>query len=214
MRQSAVMFKAAGLSFEGVVGTPNDAPRDMPGVVICHPHPLAGGNMDNNVVLGVFFALVEEGCAVLRFNFRGVGNSQGEHTKGECEHQEALAALDFIKSWPGVDGRRLGLVGYSFGTRVILGNSELQKRARAIALVSPSLEALEGSPLKQDRQKPMFVITGGRDKLAQSGQWPGVLDTFACKPESHLDPRADHFWVGLEMSMSEKVGQFMAQQLR
>lgn len=212
MRQSAVSFNADGLSFEGIVATPNDAPAAMPGVVICHPHPLHGGNMDNNVVLALSFALVEEGIAALRFNFRGVGNSQGQHTQGEREHQEALAALEFLKSWPGVDHRRLGLAGYSFGTRVILANAALQKKARAIALVSPSIEALEGSPLRKDK-RPAFIITGGRDKLAQSAAWPSVLDTFAQRPGSHVEPRADHFWVGQEVLMAEKVIRFLAQRL-
>lgn len=212
MRQSAVSFSADGLSFEGIMATPNDARDAMPGVVICHPHPLHGGNMDNNVVLAVSFALVEEGFAALRFNFRGVGNSEGQHTKGEREHHEALAAVDFLQSWPGVDRRRLGLAGYSFGTRVILANPALQKKARAIALVSPSIEALECSPLKNDK-RPAFIITGGRDKLVQSQGWPAVLDTFAQRPGSHVDPRADHFWVGLEPGMAEKVGQFLSQHL-
>ena len=96
MRQSAVIFEANGLTFEGVLAQPDDSTDSVPGVVICHPGPLGGGNMDNNVVVAVSFALVEEGFATLRFNFRGVGNSQGEHSKGELEHQEALAALEFL----------------------------------------------------------------------------------------------------------------------
>ena len=58
VRQSAVMFKAKGLNFEGVVATPEGVEGPFPGVVICHPHPLFGGNMDNNVVLSVAYALV------------------------------------------------------------------------------------------------------------------------------------------------------------
>ena len=73
------------------------------------------------MVLAVSYALVEQGFTTLRFNFRGVGNSQGEHSKGELEHQEAIAALEFLKAWPGVNSERLGLAGYSFGNGVILG---------------------------------------------------------------------------------------------
>ena len=93
MRQSAVSFKAKGLNFEGIVATPDDVSGPIPGVVICHPHPLFGGNMDNNVVIAVSFSLVEQGFATIRFNFRGVGNSDGEHTKGEQEYQEVLGPL-------------------------------------------------------------------------------------------------------------------------
>ena len=108
MRQSAVSFKVKGLTFEGVLAQPDDAGTAMPGVVICHPHPLHGGSMDNNVVLSVSFTLAQQGFVALRFNFRGVGNSEGEHSKGELEQQEALAALKLLKAWPGVDQRRIG----------------------------------------------------------------------------------------------------------
>ena len=126
MRQSAVTFKAKGLNFEGVVATPDADGGPYPGVVMCHPHPLFGGNMDNNVVLAVTFELVQQGFATLRFNFRGVGNSEGEHTKGELEYQEVLGALDFMKAWKGVDGGTLGLI------RVLLrhfGNSGKRRGA-------------------------------------------------------------------------------------
>ena len=64
------------------------------------------------------------------FNFRGVGNSDGEHTKGELEYQEILGAFDLLKAWPGVDERNLGLAGYSFGTSVILGSAAAQKKSQ------------------------------------------------------------------------------------
>ena len=116
MRQSAVSFKIKGLTFEGVMAQPEREESGLPGVVICHPHPLYGGNMDNNVVLAVSYGVVEQGFATLRFNFRGVGNSEGEHTKGEQESQEVLAALELMKAWPSVDSKRVGLAGYSFGS--------------------------------------------------------------------------------------------------
>ena len=100
MRQSAVSFQTEGLSFEGVMAQPDDGSGPWPGVVICHPHPLHGGSMDNNVVLALALGLVEEGFVTLRFNFRGVGGSEGEHTEGEKESQEVLGALDLIKAWP------------------------------------------------------------------------------------------------------------------
>ena len=89
--------------------------------------------------------------ATLRFNFRGVGNSEGEHSKGELEHEEALAAIELVKAWPGVDGKKIGLAGYSFGSSVVLGNESLHKKARALALISPPLRALEETPLKKEQ---------------------------------------------------------------
>ena len=212
MRQSAVSFKAKGLNFEGVVAMPEDAGSGVPGVVICHPHPLFGGNMDNNVVLAVSYALAQQGFATLRFNFRGVGNSDGEHTKGEQEHQEALAAIELLQAWPGVDGKRIGLAGYSFGTRVICSHPELHKKPKVFALISPSFETLGSAALKKNKQ-PKLIITGDRDKLIQSENLQPVLDSFAAPPTFKLVEGVDHFWFGKEELLVEGVTPFFAENL-
>ena len=213
MRQTAVSFQVKGLDFEGIIVQPDGEPTELPGVVICHPHPLHGGNMDNNVVLSVCFALAEQGFAALRFNFRGVGNSEGEHTKGEMEHQEAIGALKLLEALPSVDGRRIGLAGYSFGSSVILGNPDLQKRAQAIALISPSLRALDGTALTGAKQ-PLLVIAGDRDELVQSDQFETVFDSFSSLPTCHIVAGADHYWYGYEGHLAPKVVEFFAAKLK
>ncbi len=212
MRQSAVSFYVDGLKFEGVVAEPDAVASPVPGVVICHPGPLNGGNMDNNVVLAVSAALVEQGFATLRFNFRGVGNSQGQHAKGELEHQEALGAMDFLGNWQSVDMNNLGLAGYSFGTGVILGNPSLQERAKVYALVSPSIARLEESALRSNH-RPKFVISGDKDRIIQSPGLEPVLDSFAKPFTCEFIPGADHFWVGQEEMMARRVGQFFTEHL-
>ena len=169
--------------------------------------------MDNNVVLTLAYSLVDQGFATLRFNFRGVGNSQGQHTEGESEYEDVLGALDVMKAWPGVDGRRLGLAGYSFGSSVILGSASLQKRAKALVLVSPSLRALENTPLKKDN-RPSMIITGDRDNLVQSEQLQSCLDSFAHPPACHIVAGADHFWQGYENQLSSPVEQFFVENLK
>ena len=212
MRQSAVIFETNSLNFEGVVSQPDDIAGPAPGVVICHPGPLNGGNMDNNVVVAVSVALVDEGFATLRFNFRGVGNSQGEHTKGELEHEEALGAMEFLGKWPGVDGNKLGLAGYSFGTSIILGNSDLQKRALVYVLISPSIARLEETSLRSI-QRPKLVISGDQDRLIQSPQLQPVLDSFAQPFSCEFVPGADHYWLGIEEELSGRVSQFFSKHL-
>jgi alpha/beta superfamily hydrolase len=218
VRQSAVSFKVKELTFEGVVVQPTEPGPDqagpaMPGVVVCHPHPLYGGNMDNNVVLTVSFALAQVGFAVLRFNFRGVGHSEGEHTKGKLEPQEALAALELLKAWPGVDERRIGLAGYSFGSGVVLGNPELHQKAKAFALISPSVRALEGSTLGS-KDLPTLVIAGDQDKAVQSEEFSPALDAFKRPPTRHIVPGADHYWFGYEDQLGPPVAEFFAEALQ
>jgi alpha/beta superfamily hydrolase len=211
MRQSAVSFITNGITLEGVIALP-DGGGPFPGVVMCHPHPLNGGNMDNNVVVAVTFGLADAGIASLRFNFRGVGNSQGEHGYGEKEHEETLVAMDFLGALPDVDDDRIGLGGYSFSTRVICADKQLYKKPRAIALVAPSLEAITDSPLQAD-STPRLIITGDRDRLANSDGVDEQLAKFDPPADYHLISGADHFWVGQEPQMAECVVQFFRDHL-
>ena len=168
--------------------------------------------MENNVVLALALGLVEEGFVTLRFNFRGVGGSEGEHTKGEKEVQEVLGALDLIKSWPDTNGK-IGLTGYSFGTSVILRHSELHGEADAIALVSPSFQAVEGTPLK-DSKVPSLIVTGDRDKLVDSTRLDAELAGFSTPPEFKLFDGVDHFWYGQEARLVPEVARFYTHQLK
>ena len=212
MRQSAISFEADGLTFEGVITQPDDGSGPWPGVVICHPHPLHGGNMDNNVVLALALGLVDEGFVTLRFNFRGVGGSEGEHTEGKNEHQEVLGALELIKAWPDTNAKT-GLAGYSFGTSVILGHSELYPEADAIALVSPPFRAVEGSPLKESKV-PSLIVTGDRDKLVDSTQLDAELASFNHAPEFKIFDGVDHFWYGQESRLVPEVCRFFSEKLK
>ena len=211
MRQSAVSFTAKGMNLEGIIALP-DGDGPFPGVVMCHPHPLHGGNMDNNVVVAVTFGLADADIASLRFNFRGVGNSQGEHAKGEKEHEETLVAMDFLGALPDVDDDRIGLGGYSFSTRVICAHKQLYKKPRAIALVAPSIEAITDSPL-QTEITPKMIIIGDRDRLVNADGVDEQLARFDPPTDYHVVPGADHFWVGQEGQMAECVVQFFRDHL-
>ena len=85
------------------------------GLVVTHPHPLYGGSMDNNVVKALVRAGKEVGMSTLRFNFRGVGGSQGTHGRGPAERDDLRAALEMLAA-EGVS--RLVVAGYSFGAWV------------------------------------------------------------------------------------------------
>ena len=108
---------AGGL--EGCLHLPEDG-RPIAGVVVCHPHPLMGGDMHNNVVMGLCRELVGCGMAILRFNFRGVGASAGTHDQGRGEMEDAREALRYLVSLAEIDDRSIGLAGYSFGAGVAM----------------------------------------------------------------------------------------------
>src|SRR6185436_4885280 len=101
---------------EALLDEPVSPPRAV--AVFAHPHPQYGGNMHTKAVYQGAKGLARAGCAVLRFNFRGVGRSQGEFDKGEGEVADFRAALDYIAArYPGVP---LWAAGFSFGAWVAL----------------------------------------------------------------------------------------------
>jgi len=93
-------------------------PGARAGVVVCHPHPLFGGDRHNPVVEIIFQAAAAAGMAALRFDFRGVGHSSGEHGEGEAERLDAAAGLDTLAAL--LPDASLLLAGYSFGADVAL----------------------------------------------------------------------------------------------
>ena len=103
--------------------------------VVCHPHPLHGGTMQNKVVHTLARALQEAGIATLRFNFRGVGASAGSYDEGRGEIEDALAVIAYGRArWPGA---ALTLAGFSFGAQVALLAAPSSAPARLITVAPP-----------------------------------------------------------------------------
>ena len=116
-RIEACLIDGPAGQLEALLEPPEDiAPQSL--ALVCHPHPLFGGTMHNKVVHRAARALRHSGAAVLRFNFRGVGKSQGRHADGVGEVDDARAALDWLRRrYPGLP---YTLAGFSFGSRIAL----------------------------------------------------------------------------------------------
>ena len=115
------------------------------GLVVCHPHPLYGGDMHNPVVVRASEVAQGLGLATLRFNFRGVGASTGVHDEGKGEQDDVLAALDMLAARLPA-GRQLGLAGYSFGSwvsaRVVAAGRDLPASSSACHCIRCSSRAI------------------------------------------------------------------------
>ena len=210
MRQTAIAFKSKRLTLEGVLTLPEELPPPYPAIVMCHPHPMLGGDMDNGVVTAICRAAGERGFAALRFNFRGVEGSEGDFEGGEKAHDDIKAALNVIRRWPGVDGKRIALAGYSFGAGVILRGLRHFKRARALALVAPPLSSLENSRIIKDKRPKLFVA-GQHDRLVSSVELQRALDTVREPLQFREITGADHSLTGHEWDVADKVMGFARQ---
>jgi len=150
-----------GVRLEARVAVPAGASG---GVVICHPHPLHGGDMDNHVVAVVAAACQAANLATLRFNFRGVGGSSGTHDEGRGEQADAAAALDHLAARLST-GAPLALAGYSFGAVVATSVAADGRRLAGLALVAPPLAFPGREPMRPPAalRGPLLVVAGSAD---------------------------------------------------
>ena len=154
-----VAIEADGLKLEGALHLPDGATKGTPspGVVVAHPHPQYGGDMDNPVVQALCEAALEAGAAVLRFNFRGVGFSEGKYDEGVGEQRDLAAAVDYLRNVPEVDSGRVAVAGYSFGSVVALRLAD--GREDLAAVVAVSNPTIRGPKLELHLPVPALFVT-------------------------------------------------------
>ena len=160
--------------------------------LVCHPHPLFGGTMDNKVVHTTARALQECGYATLRFNFRGVGQSAGSWDHGRGEAEDALAAAAALQSrWP--QGELL-VAGFSFGAYVA---TQLATRLplRQLVTIAPPVQRFDFGTLAVP-QCPWLVLQGDQDELVDHEAVLAWTRTLQPAPSVAILPGAEHFFHG------------------
>jgi len=197
-RTARAMIQGPAGALELLVDTPELAVgQPLRGVaVIAHPHPLYGGTMDNKVVQTLARALVQSGWKAVRFNFRGVGASQGFYDEGRGELQDLLAVVDQYATLDGVP-TALALAGFSFGAFVISQAAEQlvgQRPVSKLVLVGTAVTRFTVAPIAADLHSRTLVIHGERDEtvpLADVMEWarPQTLPVTVI-------PGVEHFFHG------------------
>ena len=205
MKRERASIPCGGISLEGVLHLPEGRVASA-GVVVCHPHPLYGGDMENNVVITVCQALVERLVVALRFNFRGAGGSGGRFGGGVKEQEDVMAALDYMASRTEIDAEKLGLAGYSFGGAVAFATAREDNRVRRLALVSPALDDGGWEQLKA-YSFPKLVLLGDADTVVPFARFRKYFDD---SEEFQAIRGADHFWWGFEEEIGRRIGGFFA----
>jgi alpha/beta superfamily hydrolase len=203
-------IESEGPGLEGLLHLPDGEPP-FPGIVICHPHPQFGGEMHNNVVGALVRAANGAGIAALRFNFRGVGESEGTYDGGKGEQDDARAALHALRSQPEIDPQRVALSGYSFGATVTLNVAS--GRDDLAAVVAVSSPTVRGDKVEIHLNAPALFVTGDRDQYVDANLLLEYRDQLGDDVTVEVLEGVDHFWWGSDGRLIEIVGAFLRKQL-
>jgi len=187
-KEEKITFPSGTLSLEGLLSR-GEGDR---GVVISHPHPLYGGEMGNQVVGIIQEVFAGKGWTTLRFNFRGVGRSQGGYDEGIGEQEDVRAAVRYLKD---LGIKEIYLAGYSFGAWVNAQAAlDLPDVAGSI-LVAPPQAMMDFSFLKDD-SKTRLVIAGERDAYGPVEEIMKIVGKMNPSPPVIVISGADHFFSG------------------
>jgi len=179
---------------EAIIKEPRGASHRGVALVL-HPHPLGGGTMHNKVVFRAAAALNDAGLITLRINFRGVGQSTGDHDEGRGELEDVRAGLDYlVETYP---GQSVTVCGFSFGARVGLEVGMSDERVKNLISIGTPVEKYDFSFL-QACSKPILFVHGDQDEFGDLNR----LETLVARlkqsgiAELHVIPHSGHFFEG------------------
>ena len=192
----------------------NRAPN-APIALMLHPHPQHGGTMNNKVVYTLFHSFVRQGFSVLRFNFRGVGRSQGEYDRGEGELSDAASALDWLQTYNQNAGT-CWIAGFSFGAWI--GMQLLMRRPEISGFVSVSPPAnLYDFSFLAPCPSSGLVIHGGHDELVPEASVAKLVQKLAHQRNLEIDyrlvPEANHFYTEHMEELNAHLDDYLARVL-
>ena len=159
--------------------------------LVLHPHPLFGGTMHNKVVFRAAAALNDAGILVLRINFRGVGQSTGEHDEGRGEREDARAGLDYLSD--NYRGEEITLCGFSFGARVGMEVGISDDRVTRLISLGTPVDKYDFSFLKECG-KPILFVQGDRDEFGRVAPLQELVAQIPGSAELKVIEGAGHFF--------------------
>ena len=169
------------------------------GVVVTHPHPLYGGDMNNLVVESIVHVFHMKGYSTLKFNFRGVGRSQGDYDNGLGEQKDVLSALSFLAD---MGMERIDLAGYSFGAWVNAHALKEDTLTQQMIMVSPPVGFMDFNSIR--RMNPLkLVVTGNRDDIAPADMVKKMIPIWNPDARFEVIDGADHFYGGYLSQLEE-----------
>ncbi len=176
------------------------------GFVVCHPHPLYGGDMDNPVVIRAAEVAQAAGYATLRFNFRGAGTSEGVHDKGRGEQEDVRAAMAALATHLPA-GSWVGVMGYSFGAAMAARATRPSVPEAPLGLIAPPLGMYDFDFLQTSPGR-LLLVAGTADAYCPVE----ALHRLAAitSAEERIVEGADHFFFGKLYPLGEVIGAWLA----
>ena len=192
-------FEGPSGNIEGLLDDPDVVPAAI--AVVCHPHPLQGGAMQNKVAYMLARAFNDMGALSLRFNFRGVGKSAGVFDSGQGETDDALAAIDWLTAQhPGLP---LWLGGFSFGSFVAL-RAQSRRPVQRLVTVAPAVERFDTKGIVQPGC-PWLLVQGMADDVVSPQAVLGWAASLPKPPRTIEMAGAGHFFHGRLNELREAV---------
>jgi len=193
-------------ALEALLELPKDGDPVAAGVV-CHPHPLHGGSLQNKVVHTLARAFIAQGIATLRFNFRGVGLSEGEFDEGHGELADVLAAADWMQRR--YVGLPLWLGGFSFGGAMAI-RAAVERPCAGLVSVAPAVSRFAAS-LRSQPACPWLIVQGDEDELVDIDETVAYVDSLEPGPRLAVIPAGEHFFHGRLVELRETVEAFIGE---
>lgn len=181
--------------------------RNAPIAIVLHPHPEHGGTMNNKVSYALFRTFVEQGFSTLRFNFRGVGRSEGKFDRGEGELSDAAACLDWLQV-QNPEPRQCWVAGFSFGAWICMQLLMRRPELDGFVAVAPPANLYDFTFLAPC-PVPGLVLQGDQDEIVPKESVQKLSQRLAAQRGLFIDyrviPGADHFFAGQLPTMTDHV---------
>ena len=190
---------------QALIASPKAAPRGV--CVVCHPHPLFGGSLQNKVVWALSNAALKAGFRTARFNFRGVGNSEGLFDDTIGETADALAVAEAMRA--SAPGLPLVLAGFSFGGHVALKAASRIDTAALITIAPPMGRYLKNAEPPVHPQVPWLAMHSPDDEVVSYTETRAAFATYDPPPQFVRVDDAGHFFHGRLGEIEAAVRSFL-----
>lgn len=207
-QNATLLLPAPAGIIETLVSSPREAAARPGFALVCHPHPLMGGAMSNKVAYTLASTALKAGLHALRFNFRGVGKSEGAHDQGRGETDDVLWLVDWMRTQ--LPGARLLLAGFSFGAFVSLNAAARARPDLQVSIAPPFGKYFGDAPPPERPPCPWLVVHGIDDEVVAYEESAAVLRTYSPPPELVSPDGVGHFFHGRLGDIQHAMLEFIA----